>query len=271
MLLGGCLLVPGNSVHADALPEGQKQIDSFIKLEGWETVEDWIIVQPTYSEWSACLSRDDVFVEEHNDSLPDADGIVFQLVNDGSFCNFGRWSHCIEYYDLVAINRQYQSDISVAGEFETNSGDIDYYYSVPCDSKAYEKAAIATTAIPLISALGQDMVEEDDPLISRDYIVTFAGVDPASYKLLLSVSDPILRYEGAEAEAFVQSLDYDRNTLSLEAAESTPITGSVTNLDDEGNDATNILGSSWVIIAAISVGLMAVVALFMVSKKSRAS
>jgi hypothetical protein len=190
-----------SSVNADALLAGEKQIQGYVKFEGWDTVKDYIIVQPQFSEWDSCYNNRN-----------------FYLINDGNTCNFGSETHCSSYYHPVAISRKYLSDIRLREE-NSDPNSAGSLYIIPCSSNGYKTAVVTDTIIPHEI----QSISDKDPMVQKDYIVTFKGVNNNTHKLLMNVSDPIIETNQKDADTFKTSLT-KKNTLSVPYANITDTT-----------------------------------------------
>lgn len=180
------LFLKTNFVFGDALISGMKQVMGFVKFKGWETVKDYVVVQP---------------VSLGNGDYCWKDRMSFRLLDDNDLCSFGNESHCSAYYPPRAIGRKYLSDIRLDQKQTPLSIET---YSVSCQSDAYKNSYPTDTVIPHEF----EGVKESNPLERKDYVVIFNGVDTIKGKLLMTVSAPILRYKNdmRAAKLFENSL-----------------------------------------------------------------
>lgn len=195
-----------HQVSADGIGQDYKQIGGYIKFEGWDTVKDYIIVQPVrdYSKPSLGFNENNACKDE----------IRFVVINDSEVCNFGNGGHCTNYIPLAAIDTKYKSDIKFAGSDNIFGNE----YSINCNSNAYKKAYVTDTEIPHMD----EEIKKTDTLERKDYIVTFHGVNKANNKLLMSVSAPLMRYTNNmndaklfEASMFEDIFNHENNFFYL--------------------------------------------------------
>ncbi|MFH0739668.1 MAG: hypothetical protein V1819_00955 [bacterium] len=195
-------------VSADVLAPGQKGVGVLVKFQGWDMVKDYIIAQPWYPECSI------------NKPMG---GTNFHLINDGF--DFGFESHGNYYTYPFAISREYTSDISLSSELS----DYGNWYSISCTSSAFLNSYPTDAILPH----GDEVVivDESSLVVRKDYIVTFQGVDKQSKKLLMSVSEPILRYDldSPEAKAFKASLTKNNTLSDIPPLEEKPLVVQVTS------------------------------------------
>ncbi|MBN1168374.1 hypothetical protein JXA63_00635 [Candidatus Woesebacteria bacterium] len=251
-----------SDIHADALRDDQKTIGSYVRFEGWENVSDYWIVQPIMADWGECEGKRD-----------------FNLLNSGDACNFGSESKCMGYSYPAAISKIFTSDIHK----EIGSwGEGNITYSVNCNSDAYKNAIVTKTEIPHT----HEVVSITNNLMRKDYIVTFEGVDEENNELIISVSDPIIRYTDDKeiANSFVESLTVDQ---VLDAPFTTPkitptpteyvyptVKLNITKTPQKEDPAVNddlysSLDINWLITAGFSLFFSGGVLGFVVGKKSQ--
>lgn len=228
---------------ADVLIPGTKQIDVLVKFQGWDTVKDYIIVQPYpgCTTWSSSPTT------------------RFHLINDGF--DFGFESHGTYYPYPFAISRKYISDISSVDL----SDDFGNWYSISCTSSAFLNSYPTDVVLPHGD---EGVIDESSPVVRKDYIATFQGVDKQSKKLLMSVSEPILRYDlnSPEAKAFKASITRN-NTLSDIPPTSPPKNPKPKPILTPEAPLNNSLNTTWKVVSYISLAIFIFVLGMLIGKR----
>jgi len=233
-------------VSADALPPGMKQIDSFTKIEGWDTVSDYYLVVPG-SSWAECDNSG-------TDQRP------FRLLNSGRTCDLTGQigDYCNEATEIYAIPKTYEGDFA---PYPT----IDDFYAISCSSPAYTQAIPLELSAPFRNK-GADLVPESSKRIQTDFVITLAGIDPIAQKLNYTVSKPIERLENdtLAAQAFEASFGVDQKPPTVKISPSptpsnpVPSTQTQNRVMPEKNEMnrnrTNP-GSVWSVLAGTSLFL----------------
>ncbi|MBP7927724.1 hypothetical protein KAZ57_01095 [Patescibacteria group bacterium] len=182
-LLGCLFAVTYKTANADFLPDTDKNVAGYVKIEGWENVADYLMVQPT-RDWKYCETDPSYNTE-------------FVLLNDGHMTAFGFEAHSSAYYGITAINKMYLEDVQAV---QTNTDNPKQNtYTVSCNSDAYKYAVHSTKEIPH----GDLILKIDDPIQRVDYTVKWIDIDLEQKSLNFEVSSPINRLSATSPEAIL--------------------------------------------------------------------